>query len=115
MAKTVTIKVPAMDKGGIVDVIPATGKVAWLKVGDRRVKFLIQDGPHGTPEFLTHFASGVKVGNINAIQIQSMCGAGLVSPRRACEILIDKIVAQYGAQRFHAVIDRADVLNGGKT
>lgn len=61
MAKLVTYKVPALDKGKIV-YLDKQGITARLYVGNVQEHFVLQVDADGKPECLVHYPTGQKFG-----------------------------------------------------
>jgi hypothetical protein len=112
MATTITYKVPtAIRATGETRLEERSGKVAWLKVGETRVKFVLQGGEGNT---LVHFASGMVVGYLNPIKVEHMCRAGhnaRMMSRKAAEVVIARAVARLGAQGLLAKLAAVPVIN----
>jgi hypothetical protein len=86
------------------------GTVHWLKVGDRKVKFVFQDGN----DLLVHFASGRIFGSIYKLQVEHMCRYGhnaRLSNRHAAEQLIANVISMYGLEKVLSILDAAKVIN----
>jgi hypothetical protein len=106
MAKLVTIRVP--DTVGGRDV---QGYVAWLTVGEKRWKFLLQI-ELDQPSILTDYRSGYKLANLGGIILQEYVYRGYSYPpieaaRRAARIWLANAVSEKGAdyliERFNSV------------
>ncbi|MDK4729357.1 hypothetical protein [Rhizobium phaseoli] len=115
MPKLITFKAPALDKGKIVH-IEKSGYVVKLYVGNIQEKFVIQTSDlfPEEGEFLTHYASGNKVGALNPIKIRNMTGWGTAhrtTDREAAKQLLEEIVAKVGADKVLKVMRAAPVLN----
>lgn len=120
MPKLITFKAPATDKGKIVTV-EKRGYVCLLYVGNYQEKFVLQvcDMIQGRAvqarvEFLTHYASGMKIGNLNPVKIRDMCSRGSYSrmtDRDAAKQLLADLVAAHGADTIRAKFKAATVYN----
>lgn len=111
MAKLVTIKAPAMEKGKVVT-LDVQGYVALLYVGTRQEKFLLQlDHADGKPAHLTHYASGMKVGNLNAVKALHHISYQRMTDREAAKRLLHSLVVKHGTDKVLARMQAAAVLN----
>lgn len=115
MAKLITFKAPAMDKGKIVTV-EKQGYVAFLYVGTHREKFVLQiGGIDNEPEVVTHYATGQMMpGKLNDIKISNLMARGSYSKlnnRDAAQQLIHRAVDKVGVDRVMTVIKAAPVIN----
>jgi hypothetical protein len=115
MSKIITFKAPALDNGKIVHV-EKRGFVCKLYVGNIQEKFILQlsDLFENEVEFLTHYASGNKVGALNPIKIRNMCTRGTASrltDRDAAKILVSELVDKVGADKVLRVMKAAPVIN----
>ncbi|HEY2531893.1 MAG TPA: hypothetical protein VGJ20_28860 [Xanthobacteraceae bacterium] len=109
MAKKITFKVPTST--GLTE--DRTGTVAWIKVGNRKIKFVLQNEGIGAVT-LTHFASGYRFGSLNEARVEWMAIRGPYDPinnHGAAAFLIGKKIAEKGADKVLAVIDAAPVIN----
>lgn len=117
MGKLITFKAPAFDKStGKIVHVEKRGFVVRLYVGNIQEKFVLQvsDLFENEPEFLTHFASGNKVGPLNPIKIRNLCTRGNASrmtDRQAAEILLKETCDRVGADKVRAVMNSAPVIN----
>ena len=110
MSKTVTINAPHA-KDGKRTTLPISGKVAWLMVGEQRHKFLLQETPGITEVFLTHFASGYKLGSLSPIKFRNHRTGWRMLDRAAAIELIKELVASNGADRINVKLDSAPKIN----
>ncbi|WP_166297124.1 hypothetical protein [Bradyrhizobium sp. 2S1] len=120
---TITFKVPGTKpRGRKVHHYERSGKVAWLTIGERKVKFVLQGdhravagaNPKADAVYLTHHASGMIFGKINDLKIRHMCAAGhnaILTDREAAEKLIAEKLALLGPEKILAVLDAAEVIN----
>lgn len=106
MPKTITIKAPTNQ--GLIDI---TGKVCIFKIGDKRIKFFIQDSKHGSEKFLTHYASGMKIQSLTPIKIAAYRSYSSLTDRAAAEIAIKKVIEKNGIERFFQTLDQAKIIN----
>lgn len=106
MGKTVTIQVPTTTGR-----MSATGKVAWLKVGVTRHKFLLQNATYGSEVFLTHYASGMKLTSLTPIKLANMRSYASMPDREAALLTLEKLVRLNGADNINKKLAKAKVLN----
>lgn len=117
----VTFKIPTRQVKGkgrnqqiINGVEERQGMVAWLPLGDEKVKFIIQQNAHGAYEALTHYASGMRVSGLNDVQVRWMVRYGhhaKLSPRRAAEEIWSQIVATKGVDEVRQKLASAEIIN----
>ena len=115
MAKLITYKVPANDKGTIV-YQEKQGYVANLMVGETKVKFVLQLGLGGFPDGLAHYASGQLFGekSLNQKKIENRLrhGSGYRTTNRdAAQDIINEIVDRFGVVKIMELLNSAPVLN----
>lgn len=107
MAKLIEFKAPVQDrKSGEVTTEIKTGFIALFYIGNVQEKFILQNGYSGEADTLTHYASGMKLGDLRPYQIR-----GRTSPRRAAEIMIARLVACNGADKVRATLNAATTIN----
>lgn len=116
MPKLITFKAPCLDKkSGRVTHEERKGYIAKLYVGNVQEKFVLQVcNTTGEVEYLTHYASGNRVGALNPIKIRHMCRAGnysRFSDRDAAKELLADVVSQHGADHVRQIMNKAPVLN----
>jgi len=102
-----TIK--SISEGG--ECFELSGNVALLYVGNKRYKFLIHC--YGTTEkFLTHFASGKKLGSLTPIICENFkSNYTFIKDRELSKLLIEKLINKHGVERVQAVMDSAQAIN----
>jgi hypothetical protein len=115
MAKLITFKTPALDKGKITHV-EKQGYAAWLYVGPHREKFVLQiGGIDNKPEKLAHYATGqLMPGTLNDMKIRNLMGRGSharMSDRDAAQQIIHRAVDRSGVDKVISVIRAAPVIN----
>lgn len=108
MAKTVTIRVPLKDEPG--KTAEVSGHVVRLWVGPYQEKFLIQKELSGAT-FLTHYASGQKVGPGLAETKARLSHRLKVTDREAAVQRIADLVTRYGVDTVWARMQSAPVIN----
>jgi hypothetical protein len=87
-----------------------SGNVALLYVGNKRYKFLIHC--NGTTEkFLTHFASGKKLGSLTPIIYENFKSNSTLKDRELAKLLIEKLINKHGAERVQVTMDSAQAIN----
>lgn len=112
MAKKITLKVPR-EKG---EFTIETGYVMIVSIGDRKVKFVMQDVGSSDSCHLTHYASGMKALDYRTIAARKLSffvqnyGATL-NNREACQQLINEVIDRLGAEKFLEKLDAAEVIN----
>ncbi len=116
MAKLVTFKTPALDKAkGKIIHEERSGYVVHLYVGQCQDKFVLQKARHTDEvECLTHYASGMKVGDLNPIRIRHMCSYGTShrpTDRSVAQELLNDLVAAHGFERVRSRMRAATVIN----
>jgi hypothetical protein len=87
------------------------GRIAVIKIGNKKIRFMMHDG------HLSHFESGFRFGSLNDAKIRAMCTWGhnhKLNDRQAAEHLVQRIVAEKGADFVLAAIAEAPVLNKTK-
>jgi len=87
------------------------GRIAVIKIGDKKIRFMMH---HGN---LSHFESGFRFGSLSDAKIRAMCAWGhnhKLNDRQAAEHLVNRIVAEKGADFVLAQIAKAPVLNQTK-
>lgn len=103
MAKTVTINVPITRKRGKVTTEQREGTVAYLAIGNRKEKFLLQRCPHtGKVDTLTHYATGYRFAGLVYYSI---------TPRAAAERTVAAAIQRFGVEHIHTVIASKPVIN----
>lgn len=115
----ITFKVPAQHpKSKKAMELERKGRVAWLQIGDRKVKFVLQQSAAavnaGEAAYLTHYASGLIFGNLNEVKVRYMLAKGhhaKLNDRDAAEELITERVAAFGADEVLKRLDAAPVIN----
>lgn len=86
-----------------------TGQVAFLQVDGKRHKFFI----HG--DNLSDWRSGYRVGGLSSIKVERMARIShytRTTDRQAAQILLDRIVAKFGAEKVWSEINSKPTLNG---
>lgn len=109
MPKIIEFKIPT--KAGIEQ---ARGMPVWLNVGDRRVKFMLQYNGDDKARYLTHFASGMRIGTLDDAAVELMCKLSPYHRFRNKELavfLIQKAVVRMGLDKVQAALDNAPVIN----
>jgi hypothetical protein len=112
---TVTYDVPIIDKkSGKTKLDKRSGDVAWLLIGGRKVKCVIQK--HGNDIALVHYASGGKIANESKVSGVSLrhfvsSGGSKMSNRDACEWALRELIETVGSDKVLAVIDAATIIN----
>lgn len=109
MSKIVEFKIPTTD-----GTETARGAPAVLKVGNRKVRFILQQDEAGEARWLTHFASGYKFGRLDDAATELACRLSpyhRFSKRQLAEFLIQKAVARIGVEKVLATLDKAPVIN----
>ena len=96
--------------------LTVSGSVALLKVGDKRVRFVIQDEIEGVSRNvkLVHFASGMVVtpsNTILAIKLHNIKHGITINNREAAQESLDRLVKRLGADKVLAKIEAAEVIN----
>jgi len=88
-----------------------SGNVALLYVGNKRYKFLIHC--YGTTEkFLTHFASGKKLGSLTPLIYENFkSNYTFIKDRELAKLLIEKLINKHGVERVQFAIDSAQAIN----
>ena len=88
-----------------------SGNVALLYVGNKRYKFLIHC--YGTTEkFLTHVASGKKLGSLTPIIYENFkSNYTFIKERELSKLLIEKLINKHGVERVQVAIDSAQAIN----
>jgi len=95
---------------------PATGYVALLPVGDKTVKFVLQDDAFETP-CLTHYASGIITIHSNTVAARKLAKyvanpySTPMTDRQICAEILNEIVNQHGAEKILAKFDAAKIIN----
>lgn len=111
MSSLVTIKAPTKE-GEQIDV---QGNVVYLNVGSTKVKFLIQYNPDAllSEKFLTHYASGNKVGSLSTLENAIAYATNVVRPtdRENAEKLIEALCKKHGPEKVLRVMNNATVIN----
>lgn len=114
MAKLVTYKVPALDKGKLIT-MEKQGFVANLYVGNVQERFMLQIDATGAPAHLVHYATGQKFGDtLNSVKVRNMLAYGhahRTTDRAAAEQIIAEIVARIGLDKVRAVMKGAPIIN----
>jgi microcystin-dependent protein len=87
------------------------GRVIKLYVGNVQEEFTIHDLP-GTGPVLSHYGSGYQLTELRGIKVANMRNYSAPSDREAAKIYVDKLVAQYGADRVRAVMRSHPIING---
>ena len=102
-----TIK--SISEGG--ECFELSGNVALLYVGNKRYKFLIHC--YGTTEkFLTHFASGKKLGSLTPLIYENFkSNYTFIKDRELSKLLIEKLINKHGVERVQVAIDSAQAIN----
>lgn len=96
--------------------IEKTGYVANFKIGNKTVKFVMQDYLSEACA-LTHFASGYIIIHGNAIAALKVSHymhnpyAKLLTNRKACETLLNELVNQHGAEKIMKKLETAPIIN----
>lgn len=113
--KTATIKAPAMQDGKIV-YVEKTGVVAWLDLGGKREKFILQfEGVDNRPRYVTHYATGQKMpGDLQGRAMGLLLSRGHAHPinyRAIAQQIIAETVEQNGLERVRKVIAAAPIVN----
>lgn len=106
MAKVVTIQAPS-NKG----LFEVRGVVAKLYVGAYQRKFLLQEDGAPGRTVLTHYASGMRIGDLTPIKFAGGRVHERLTDREAARRLLDELVAKHGAERVLETMDRAPVRN----
>lgn len=112
----VTFNVPGKrPRGQKIILTERTGRVAWFKIGDRKIKFVLQDSRLGSDaDTLTHYASGYVFGRLNEVKVSYMMAKGhhaKLNDREAAELLVASKIDQLGAAKILEVLDAAEVIN----
>jgi len=91
----------------------ACGKVIWLHVGNTRVRFFLQYpvGDNSGAEFLTHYASGQKVGSIKAYKVKHFRSYVRITDREAAAGILENITKAKGVEAVLSVLNAAPVIN----
>lgn len=114
MAKLVTYKVPALDKGKLV-YVEKQGFTARLYVGNVQEHFMLQVNAFGEPECLVHYPTGQKFGDtLNSVKIRNAMAYGhahRTTDRAAAEQIIAETVARVGLDKVRAVMKAAPIVN----
>jgi hypothetical protein len=111
----VSYEAPFKDKKGKLMYRTMTGDVAWIKIGDKRVKCVMQS--EGENVDLVHYATGQRLVNNNSIrarQVQYAVQRGnyhKLSDREAAEMILNDIISNKGAEHVLNVINAAPILN----
>jgi hypothetical protein len=87
------------------------GRIAVIKIGDKKIRFMMHDGR------LSHFESGYGFGSLNDIKVRAMCAYGhnhKLTDRQAAEQLVRNVISHKGADFVLAAIAKAPVLNKTK-
>lgn len=111
---TVTYKVPEVHKGGKITYAEKSGDVAWLTIGDRKLKCVMQkDGEYVD---LVHYASGGRIIRHDTIKGEQLrfyvqSGGCKMTPREAAWSVLSGIIMNKGADHVLKVVDAAPVLN----
>jgi hypothetical protein len=119
MARKITYLAPCKArKGRTITHEERTGEPIMLPLGDRKVRFVIQDGAFA-PEMkaLVHRASGYRVGDLDPVKVRAMLAYGHahhLTNRAAASQLLREAVAKLGADHVQRVIDAAPVINPSK-
>ena len=117
MSKIITYTAPVKDpETGAITMAEKRGTVALLKIGGKKVKFVLQieEGQREADQ-LVHWASGYRVGSLNDMKVRAYAGRGSsITDRRAAEMLLDSLINKHGVDRVLAVINSAPVYNGAK-
>lgn len=89
-----------------------SGSVAWLFVGLTKVKFLIQDNGPYRSKSLTHFASGMKWGELRPTAAVLLLRTGHpAKSREVAQHIIERTVALNGLDKVNAILADAPVIN----
>ncbi|SHG89112.1 hypothetical protein [Bradyrhizobium erythrophlei] len=113
---TITFKVPGKrPRGHKITLSERTGRVAWLTIGDRKVKFVLQQSRLGKEaDTLTHYASGMVFGRLNDVKVRYMVAKGhhaKLTDREAAEMLVATKIDQIGAAKVLEVLDASETIN----
>jgi hypothetical protein len=118
---TITFLVPTQNRRSKkTHNVERTGRVAWLRIGDRKVKFVLQQSHSAVNAndkeaiLLTHYASGLIFGRLNEAKIRYMTSRGpycIPNDRDAAELLIAEKVAAFGAEEVLKRLDAAPTIN----
>jgi hypothetical protein len=111
MPKIIDFKTPTTD--GIVNAI---GTIAWLPVGPRKIKFVLQrEERNHDAHLLTHYASGRIVAKLNAIRLARYVANPYSFPayrdRDFAMIALEQLIASHGEGKLLAMFDAAEVIN----
>lgn len=104
----ITFKMSIHGKKGRDEIKETEGTIALIKVGDKKHRFVIHN------ENLSDYGTGRRVGELGAIKIERMARISSytrTTDRQAAAILIERIIAKYGVDGFHAEIARYPKLN----
>lgn len=107
--RSVTIKVPCMEKNGQTVIREITGRPVRIYVGRTQFRFaILGEGAHKN---LTHIDSGFKIGNITELQIRHFRSYKRMDDREAAVLLVNLTIEKYGLDRVIKVIKSAPVIN----
>lgn len=113
MTKTISFLSPAIDyKTREQTVVERRGVRVKLYVGNYQETFVLQfRADCDDVECLTHYASGMKFGDLAPIKLRHARSYSIMTDREAAKELIADIVAKRGADNVLEIMKRAPVLN----
>jgi hypothetical protein len=112
MAKLISFNVPVQDrKTKAITSEQKQGYVALLYVGNYQKKFVLQCDANGEVRTLTHWASGMRVGDLDPIKVRYWSSYSTLSDRDAAKMLLADVVAKIGADKACATMEAAPVIN----
>jgi len=107
--RQVTFNIPT-DAG----ITTAKGLPIWFTIGRRRIRFMLQYNSDGKIKYLTHYASGMRLGSLNDMHNELICRYSSYhrfTKRDLAIELITKIVDTRGAEELLAKLDTVPVIN----
>jgi hypothetical protein len=114
MPKITVYKVPALDKGKLIQ-LEKQGYAVNLYVGDVQERFMLQLDSNGAPDCLVHYATGQKFGDtLNSVKVRNMLAYGhahRTSDRAAANQIIAETIARIGLEKVRDVMRAAPVIN----
>jgi hypothetical protein len=92
----------------------ARGVPMGFVIGDRKIKFVLQRNDENKPKWLTHYASGYKLGSLDDAAVELMCKTSTYhrfTKKQLAQFLIDKTVTNMGVEEVLKRLDSVPVIN----
>jgi hypothetical protein len=113
MAKLISFNVPVQDrKTKAITMEQKQGYVALLYVGNYQQKFVLQTNDIGEVKTLTHWASGMRVGDLDPIKVRYWTSYSRMTDREAANHLLVDACVRIGTDKVLATMNAAPVING---